>query len=239
MRKPILTIFYQFNPWQPTIGGIQTVITHFIKYAPDEFDIRLVGTGVDGSEPIGKWKSKKFAGRELQFLPLIMVKDDDTRHLVPTTLKYTIALLNCSFFSDFTHFHRIEPTLAALNWTSKKTLFVHNDIQAQMSRNNKSIIWQQFPGIYYYLESLLINQFSEIFSCNSQSSEFYQKRYPKVVSRLKFYPNTVDMDLLFPLAIAEKNDRRRRLAKELNLPIESSFLMFVGRMHPQKIRSCC
>ncbi len=26
MRKPVLTIFYQFNPWNSTIGGIKTLI---------------------------------------------------------------------------------------------------------------------------------------------------------------------------------------------------------------------
>ena len=44
-HNPSLTIFYQFNPWNSTIGGIQTVIRSFIKYAPDDFDLQLVGTG--------------------------------------------------------------------------------------------------------------------------------------------------------------------------------------------------
>ena len=43
MRKPILAIFYQFNPWRTTIGGIQTVISTFIKYALSEFEVRLLG----------------------------------------------------------------------------------------------------------------------------------------------------------------------------------------------------
>ena len=43
MRKPVLTIFYQFDPGKPSIGGIQTVIRSFIKYAPSEFEVRLVG----------------------------------------------------------------------------------------------------------------------------------------------------------------------------------------------------
>jgi hypothetical protein len=49
-RKPILTIFFQFNPWKTSLGGIQTIIRSFIKYAPDTFDIRLVGTGDDETQ---------------------------------------------------------------------------------------------------------------------------------------------------------------------------------------------
>jgi hypothetical protein len=56
MEKPVLTIFYQYNPWHATIGGIQTVISLFIKYAPNEFEVRLVGTGNDPSQPIGSGK---------------------------------------------------------------------------------------------------------------------------------------------------------------------------------------
>ena len=56
--KPILTIFYQFNPWRSSIGGIQTFICSFLKYAPLEFEVRLVGTGGKDSI-IGIWQEKR------------------------------------------------------------------------------------------------------------------------------------------------------------------------------------
>ncbi len=106
MRKPVLTIFYQFNPWNSTIGGIQTVITNFIKYAPDDFEIRLVGTGNKLRQPKGEWQRAELAGREIQFMPLFNLQNDNVRSLIPTTLKYTAALLGHSLASDFMHFHR-------------------------------------------------------------------------------------------------------------------------------------
>jgi len=77
MRKPVLTIFYQFNPWSPTIGGIQTIIRTFIKYAPSEFEVRLVGTEDEPQLPIGNWRSGEIAGREIQFLALFRLKNDN------------------------------------------------------------------------------------------------------------------------------------------------------------------
>ncbi len=117
MRAPVLTIFYQFNPWHSTIGGIQTVISYFIKYAPSEFKVRLVGTGSDSEKPLGKWYETEFAGRELMFLPLIALENDDVRRRVPTTVKYAAALLGHNFASDFMHFHRLGSTLAAIPWS--------------------------------------------------------------------------------------------------------------------------
>lgn len=123
MKKPILTIFYQFNPWNSTIGGIQTVINSFLKYAPNKFEIRMVGT-CEVAEEVGKWQYLEYAGiKTIKFLPIINVKNDNERKLIPTTLRYTLALLNQNLDSDFIHFHRIEPSIAALNWQGDKTFF--------------------------------------------------------------------------------------------------------------------
>ena len=101
MRKPVLTIFYQFNPWHSTIGGIQTVISNFIKYAPDDFEVRLIGTSNDQKQPLGKWQQAELAGKEFQFMPLIRLQKDNFSNLIPTTVKYTAALLGHNFASDF------------------------------------------------------------------------------------------------------------------------------------------
>ena len=99
MRKPILTIFYQFNPWQSSIGGIQTVIRSFIKYSPEEFEVRLVGTQADASHPLGKWQDAEVAGKAIRFMPVLTLPDDNVRHLIPTTVKYTGALWGRSLSS--------------------------------------------------------------------------------------------------------------------------------------------
>ena len=113
MRKPVLTIFYQFNPWHTTIGGIQTVISLFIKYAPSEFEVRLVGTGNDEAQPTLVWQEAELAGRAVRFLPLLTLPDDNVRRVVPTTVKYTAALMGRCFASDFMHFQGIDPALVA------------------------------------------------------------------------------------------------------------------------------
>lgn len=80
-------------------------------------------------------------------MPLFNLQNDDIKSLVPTTLKYTAALLGHSLTSDFMHFHRLEPTLVTQHWLGDKTLFIHNDIQKQMQskENAKAILWRQFP----------------------------------------------------------------------------------------------
>lgn len=236
MRKPILTIFYQFNPWHSTIGGIQTVISLFIKYAPSEFEVQLVGTGNAPTQPKGKWQEAELAGREIRFLPLFTLENDNVRKLVPTTVKYTVALLGRYFASDFMHFHRLEPTLAARNWPGDKTLFIHNDIQQQMKSagDKNAILWRRFPGAYFAMERLLVGQFTQIFSCNTESAELYRQRYPAIAERVAYIKNTVDNEIFYPLTPEEREEQRRTLARRLGLAEDTRFVLFAGRLHPQK-----
>jgi glycosyltransferase involved in cell wall biosynthesis len=232
-QKPVLTIFYQFNPWHSTIGGIQTLIRNFIKYAPDEFEVKLVGTGVH--DVTLKWQKAEFAGREINFLPLLNLHNDNIRSLIPTTVKYTAALMKCNFASDFMHFHRLEPTFASRNWEGEKTLFVHNDIQTQvLGKGRNTIGWRRFPSAYFAMERYLLPQFQQILSCNSDAVDFYQQRYPDLRERIDYVKNTFDDGVFSALSREERNANRRELANQLKLPENTRFILFAGRLHPQK-----
>jgi glycosyltransferase involved in cell wall biosynthesis len=236
VRKPVLTIFYQYNPWQTSIGGIQTLISNFIKYAPDEFEVKLVGTGDEQTHRIGVWQEAELHGKKLQFFPLFSLIKDDVRRIIPTTVKYSVALFGRCFASDFMHFHRIEPTINTRQWKGDKTLFIHNDIRTQLlSKDTKqAILWKHFPKAYFALETALITQFNQILSCNHASTQFYQELYPSLSERFVNYRNSVDTDVFFPLSQADRDDRRQRFAKSLNLPETTRFVLFAGRLHPQK-----
>ena len=236
MQKPTLTIFYQFNPWNPTIGGIQTLIKIFIKYAPSEFEVRLVGTGDDPSQPLGKWFQTELAGKEISFLPLFNLQNDNHRNLIPTSVKYTAALIGRNFASDFMHFHRLEPTLFTRHWQGEKMLFVHNDIQMQMKAGDKqkSILWRRFPEAYFALEKLLVGQFSQILSCNSDAAELFRQRYPNIAERVTYIKNSFDPEIFYPLTKEEQVAQKTKLSVNMGLAEETSFVLFAGRLHPQK-----
>lgn len=235
-NNPTLTIFYQFDPWSSSIGGIQTFICSFLKYAPAEFEVRLVGTGGKNSD-IGQWSEKDFAGRSIKFMPVVRVENDDVRHLVPTTLKYTYALSKHDFSSDFMHFNRIEAALASRKWRGEKLLFVHNDIQKQMNSTdgNNAILWQKFPALYFALESYLMRRFDHIYSCHTDTAEFYQQKYPDLAQSISYLENTVDEEVFYPLdSEVDKQVQSRNLAREMGLVDNTRFLLFAGRLHPQK-----
>ena len=235
LNRPVLTIFYQFNPWHSSVGGIQTVVLNFIKYAPDEFKLRLVGTSVDSDRSIGQWKKAELAGRELEFLPLLRIQNDNVRGIIPTTLRYTLALLGRSLASDFMHFHRLEPALATMGWPGEKTLFVHNDIQKQICAGTENaILWGQFPMLYFMLERFLIGQFDQVLSPHTDSVEFYRQRYPHLASHTNYVKNSVDTQLFYPLSSDERKNKKNEYSQAIGLSPDTHLLLFAGRLHPQK-----
>jgi glycosyltransferase involved in cell wall biosynthesis len=225
MQKPVLTIFYQFNPWRSSIGGIQTIIRSFLKYAPDTFDIRFVGTSDDPSETPFKWRETEYEGRTLQFMPLITLQDDNHRKRIPVTARYTAALLRTCLESDFMHFHRLEPTIASKHWQGEKALFVHNDLKKLASQ-------LKAPALYMALERYLIHQFDQILSCHTGSLELYRELYPSLSDRVSYINNSFDDGVFQP--VHDRRNHRRSLAQKLNLPEDTQFILFAGRLQPQK-----
>lgn len=225
MQKPVLTIFYQFNPWRSSIGGIQTIIRSFLKYAPDSFEIRFVGTTDDPTEPLFTWREANYAGRTLQFMPILTLQDNNHRKRIPVTVRYTAALLRTCLESDFMHFHRLEPTIASKQWQGEKTLFVHNDLKQQAAK-------QKIPALNHALERYLIQQFDQVLSCHTGSLELYQDRYPNLSDRITYINNSYDDGVFQPAP--DRSAHRRVLAQTMNLPEETQFILFAGRLQPQK-----
>ena len=246
--QPRLAIFFQLDPLNPTIGGIQTCIKYIIKYAPARLRIQLVGIAQGrrgGDAGVGRWQTVELYGRQFDFLPLLNVADDNVRSLVPTTVKYALALRKYLkkhppsskiYQADFYQFHRIEPTLFTSPLGGTKLLYIHNDIHQEVKgvKAKGGILWKRAPWAYFALERKLVRQFDRILSCNSRSAQLYQQQYPDIAQRVSYLPNTFDSDLFYPLSRSEKDAARRQLAQKLNLPKSTRFILFAGRLHPQK-----
>ncbi|MFK8181731.1 MAG: glycosyltransferase family 4 protein [Phormidesmis sp.] len=235
-KRPVLSIFFQLDPRNPTIGGIQTCIKYVIKYAPPAFRIQLIGITDQASE-VGKWQAVRLYGREFKFLPLLQVADDNVRGFIPTTMKYAWALRKYlrkrPLTSDLYQFHRIEPTLFTKRLTGTKLLYIHNDIYQEVKGGQKGgILWKRFPWLYFALERRLVSQFNRILSCNSESVSLYQQQYPEIAQRVSYLRNTFDSELFYPPQ--NKVAARNQLSKRLSLPEGRRFILFAGRLHPQK-----
>ncbi|MBI4004248.1 MAG: glycosyltransferase family 4 protein [Candidatus Omnitrophica bacterium] len=231
-------ILYQHDPTAHYSGGIGTFINTFIKYAPADFDISLVGVAVDPrAHPVGAWHRVRVAGRPVEFLPIVAAHPA-LRDRVPLSLRYTWALKRywktINVRDAVIELHRIEPGLALKGLTNPKILFLHvhpEDLCNPMTE----VAWGRwFPWLYFWLERQLIKDMARVFLVRQDAVGWYRNRYPNLAERFSFLPTWMDEEVFVSLPEGERRWQKQELARAHGLDPNDRLLLFVGRFEGQK-----
>lgn len=236
-RPTTLTILYHFDPWGAGVGGIDSMIRNWVRFAPEAVRLRIAGASADVGRQL-KWYDCVFEGRDIRFMSLFPLSDPTTRSLVPHTLRFAVGLARAGrqLDSDFVHFHRVEPATAAIGWRGRRTLFFHADMEKVLTVPvaENEFGWRRNPGIYNALERRLVRRFERIYECNRDSLAYHTRLYPDIADRFHFFRNCVDTDFYRPLAPDERDAARARWTSSLGLAPSTRFVAFAGRLQPTK-----
>jgi len=235
--KPL--IVYPMDPLGNKIGGIQTYIKNFVKYSPDDFKIEFIGVTSDrDNRPVGKWQKISVCSKEIDFLPILYIKDENVRTKIPLSLKFTLSLfkykkqVNCR--DKIITYHRIEPSLPLTNIASKKLLVIHNNTTDLLYSPHSEIKWRKFPWLYLQIEKRLIRKIDKIFAVREDVVKFYKKKYPFMAHRFSFLPTWVDLEIFSPFTPSIRLKQKSEFCKKNNCPIDTKLIIFVGRLEGQK-----
>jgi glycosyltransferase involved in cell wall biosynthesis len=234
--KPL--IMYPMDPLGGKIGGIQTYIKNFIKYAPADFEVHFVGVSSDeDNRPVGKWQAVEAFGKSINFLPLLHVRDENFKTKIPLSLKFTFALFRYKkkivVDGSILEFHRIEPSMPVVKAAARKILFVHGNI-ADLYNQDTEVKWGRLPWLYFQLEKRLIHHMDKVFVVRQDGVDFYRERYPQMEDRFSFLPTWVDEEIFSPYDEEDRTARLRDFLREKGLPAESRLVLYVGRLEGQK-----
>lgn len=232
-----LIIIHQHDPGINCVGGIGTFINTFIKYAPADFEISLVGVS---SEPqqrqIGRWQRLNIQGRDYAFLPIVAAHPN-RRRTVPLSLRFTWALAryrpSINFHEATLMFHRIEPSLALRHLGNPKVLILHAHMH-DLYNPKTEVLWGKFPQLYFWLERRLIQDMASISIVREDAVSFYRARYPNLATRFAFLPTWVDESIFVPLSEDERFQQKQQLGKVKGFDPSNQILLFVGRFEGQK-----
>ena len=238
MSEKRVTIFHPIDLLGRKIGGIETFIKNFIKYAPQEFSIEFVGvTGQEGLGKVGEWREVDLYGRRVRFFPVLQVEDENVRTRVPLSLKFTLALFwyrsRIPTEGRILEFHRIETSIPFKRLDNPKVLFVHGHVM-DIYNPHSEVKWARFPALYFRLEKHLMCEFGRVYVVREDGAEFYRKKYPALKERFHFLPTWVDVDLFFPYPPDKREKKRRELAQVYGFSPDDDLLLFVGRLEGQK-----
>jgi glycosyltransferase involved in cell wall biosynthesis len=237
VKKTISTIIYPTDPLGSKVGGVETFIKGFIKYAPDDFDIEFIGISSDQYErPPKKWITLILGKKAFNFYPLFFEKDENKKTFIPLSLRFTIA----AQFSDVDtanrvlFFHRIEPALVYRKVSSPKIAVIHTDIQHHTENAGSESLWSTLPRIYFMFEDFIFTSLDYVYTVSNNSLEFYKSRHPHESKKYLLIPTWVDPDVFYP-ADKVNNFEKETLSREYKLPPrETTWILFVGRLQEVK-----
>lgn len=187
-----IVIVEHFDPLNLTPGGIDSIIHDLVKYSKNG-TFRIVGiSGKDGSVDVGKWTKIRFAGRDVEYLPIARFDRFDTagiRGKIPHSFLFALGLLRYRRLLPVAeyHAHRIETGLLVSFLTSADVVqFIHNDSTGLLSSGSDSV-WRRLPLIYRILERNAAKKAAKMVLFNKSDSErLYLQRRDLIVSRTWF-----------------------------------------------------
>jgi glycosyltransferase involved in cell wall biosynthesis len=224
-------IFLPADPGRMRIGGIATFVRGFVKYAPEDFELSLVG--VTASLPTWTWHRVELEGRRVGFLPVVHAGDQRGR--VPIAARYVAALarrgrgLGGGVVGSF---HRPLTDLP-IRQSGPMWRVVHLGVEDLATEGSESR-WARIAGGLAMSERRSFHRMERIYVVNRQVTAQYRARFPEVAARFTFLPNWVDPAIFRAVAAGARHEERGRVAGERGLAPEAPLLMFAGRLEGQK-----
>ena len=233
-----ILIIYPTDPLGPKVGGTETFIKGFIKYAPEDFAIDFIGITSNVKErPSNRWITLYLGSKKFNFYPLFFERDENKKTIIPLALRFTFALMlaNIKVDKGVLFFNRIEPMILFRKTKLPKVAIIHSDVQKETERGESEELWSKFPMLYFIFENFLITSMDHVYTVSNNTLEFYRSKYPEQKKMFSFLPTWADTDIFYPKDKPKFSIRSNLLSLNNNLPINGKWILFVGRL--QKVKA--
>lgn len=232
-----VSIIYPNDPHYPKVGGVAVLIKGFIKYAPEDFDIEIIGTSSDpAARPLKHWTALNIEGKAVRYVPLLYEIDENNKARIPLSLRFTAALT--AFRADYSRrllfFNSIEPSILFVRMKNPQVLIIHNDIEKQVLRGEGEVLWGKIPWFYFQFEKRIMASVDRVYSESGNSIRFYHSRYSSIKDKFAFLPTWVDAGIFHPTADPKLSLRKKICSRGGPMPMEAKWILFTGRLQTQK-----
>lgn len=232
-RVPVLTVL-PADPEQMAIGGIASFVRGFVKFAPPEFDLAVLG--VSDTRPLGRWSEIELEGRAVRLLPVTR-GGGARRSRLPIALRFAVAVQARRAAigrglagTGWIHaFHRPSSDIGLPVAPGRAWRVVHLSVADLTTRGSESR-WRRLAPVLDRLEGASFRRMGRIFVVNRAVADAYRARFPDVAERIEFVPNWADPTIFRP----RKRDVRARVRGELGVSPDAPLVLFAGRLEGQK-----
>jgi glycosyltransferase involved in cell wall biosynthesis len=234
--KPVrVLVLHPRDPAEPTVGGIQTFLLDFIKYAPADFEMTFAGTTADRrTRPIGRITPLRIDSHDVRLLALSSSYGlpRDPLGLIGVLWAQLRLRLQMLRGGRILQVHRPYRSLFLAGQRGPRVQFIHVDIRNWPGPS----AWSQVRGVYRDFNSRALNAMSRVFVVNEPGAEIIRRDHPSLAQRVEFLPVWYDPDTFFPAAADERELVRAELRAALwpDADDELPLILFAGRLDPIK-----
>jgi glycosyltransferase involved in cell wall biosynthesis len=222
------------DPESMRIGGIASFIRGFVKFAPADFEIGIVG--VSSTRPLGRWQRVELEGRPVTFMPVSRGRAE-SRARVPIALGFVAGLIRnrrrLRVGDRIMSFHRPGTDLPFVFTRARKWRVVHLSVQDLTTTGSESR-WRMIPSLLAAIERLAFRRMDRIYVVNELVADDYRARFPEVADRIRYLPNWADPTIFSMQPEDARVSTRLAIATELQLSPTGPLLLFAGRLEGQK-----
>lgn len=226
-------IVHPRDPAAPTLGGIQTFLRDFIKYAPADFDISFVGTTRDThARPVGRWMSLDVDGRRIQFLAVAPNSGISRSPAAVYRSMKGLARLWRALGAPhrILQVHRPYRSFVLDRHRGPTVQFIHLDLRDWPGPQG----WPKLRGLYREFSDETLERMDHVFIVNEAGALMLRHDHPQIAERVEFLPVWYDADVFHPAADEERDRLRRELIDTLGIKGSDAkkvrLVLFAGRL---------
>ncbi|MEO8625766.1 MAG: glycosyltransferase family 4 protein [Candidatus Limnocylindrales bacterium] len=209
-------IVHPRDPMAPTIGGIQTFLHDFIKYAPPDFAISIVGLTRDPAlRPVGRWLPLDVVGRRVRFLPVGTTSGvpRSPRAMTSSAMALARALRALQDRRQILQVHRPYRAMLLNRHRGPKVQFIHLDLRDWPGPSG----WPKLRRLYRQFSDATLEGMDRVFVVNEPGALRLRAEHPGIAERIEFLPVWYDEQVFRPVDEDERRALRTRLADRLGL----------------------
>lgn len=226
-----VTVLYWTDPWRTASpGGIDTYIRSFLRYAPADFAIDVIGVSADpGARPVGRWLELRFGKRAVRFFALC-APATLSRTRLPLSLRYCahLALRRVRMDAHLVIAHRLEPLLCIRR--SRPAVLVHHLGPSDIPDGNADLRWVKARRVHAWLESLAVRRVQRIHTVTRSACDYFRSRHGASEVQARFFPTFFDPEVFRVPTSDERHRAREALRRRLALPSDARIAVSVGRL---------
>jgi len=232
-----LSIVHPMDPWDQRPGGFDTCLDGIIRYAPERWQIELIGLSTDSrSRPLGRWHWRDFDGRQLRYYAVLADPDPDLVRPIPLSLRFAIAarIRGVSPSGSLLQFHRFESGLSIRARPGQKAVYFLHNHPEEVNSLHSDVRWRRWGLVFRALLRWRLRGATGVIAVDPRTPDWAAREIPHLNGRIGWLAQWADPSEFHPGSLGQRISAGNALRERLGVTPGTRLIGFVGRLERQK-----